>query len=111
MRRMLLIVFVPPLAACKFACKSCCAAPIGVFWLTAIVAIVYGVIWGGPVAGYASHTVLGGIGLWALASIWAGLVIRGRDADRCQEQGSSWCSTILPTEDEVDPLDEIRRVR
>jgi hypothetical protein len=104
-------LFIPPMAACKYGCKSCCAAPIGVFWLTAIVAILYGLIWGGPTEGTGLHTAVVGLGLWIVASVWAWFVVRGADADRCKQSDSSWCSTILPNDDDTDPMDEIRKAR
>ncbi len=111
MNRLWLTLFIPPLAACKYGCKSCCAAPIGIFWLAGIVALIYGPFFGGPADGTGMQTGLVGIGLWVIASIWANFVVKGADSDRCQESGSSWCSTILPDEDEVDPMDEIRKAR
>ncbi len=111
MPKTLLVLLVPPFAACRYGCAGCCAAPIGVFWLTGIVGILYGLIWGGPAEGTGPQVVLLGVGLWAAASIWAALTIRGADADRCAERTSSWCSTILPSEDDPDPLDEVRKAR
>lgn len=111
MSRLWLTLFIPPLAACKYGCKSCCAAPIGVFWLAGIVALIYGLVYGGPVEGSGTQTALVGLGLWVIASVWARFVIKGADSDRCHERDSNWCSTILPDENDTDPMDEIRKAR
>lgn len=111
MKRALLILLSPPLAACRYGCAGCCAAPIGVFWLTAIISILYGAIWGGPAEGTGGQTILLGLGLWAVAAVWSILTIRGADQDKCAEHRSSLYSKILPSLDESDPFDEVRKAR
>ncbi|MGA7799884.1 MAG: hypothetical protein WCC36_03655 [Gammaproteobacteria bacterium] len=112
MRQTVLGLLVPPFAACRFGCAGCCAAPIGVFWIAGIVALVYGVV-GGPLGifGVSWTTVALGVVLWAIASVWAMLVIRGADDDKCRRQTSTLCSKILPDTNEADPLDEARKAR
>ncbi|HKK14837.1 MAG TPA: hypothetical protein VKA14_09270 [Gammaproteobacteria bacterium] len=113
MKQYLLALTVPPLAACRYGCAGCCAAPISVFWITGIVGIVYGAFWGGPLGleGVSWSTVLLGIALWAIATVWTVLVMRGARADKCQRPSSSLCRRILPDLDESDPMDEVRKVR
>ncbi|MEJ2061160.1 MAG: hypothetical protein P8Y64_11865 [Gammaproteobacteria bacterium] len=113
MKRSVLAVIIPPLAVCRYGCAGCCAAPIGVFWLTGIVGIVYGLL-GGPLqtAGISWGTVGLGVLLWAISIVWAQLTLRAADADRCQDRKvSPLCARILPRMDEPDPLDEVKRAR
>lgn len=112
MRQTLLTLLVPPLAACRYGCAGCCAAPIAVFWIAGMVALVYGVV-GGPLGkfGVSWTTVTLGFALWAIASVWAEFVIRGADDDKCGRRTSTLCSRILPNVHETDPLDEARKAR
>lgn len=112
MKRTLLNLFTPPVAVCKYGCAGCCAAPIGVFWITGIVAILYGLV-GGPtnLMGPSVNTILLGFGLWAIAAVWAAIAIRGADADRCRDRNSTVCHQILPNSEEPDPFEEVRKAR
>lgn len=112
MRRALLTVLTPPLAVCRFGCASCCAAPIAVFWITGMVGITYGFI-GGPtnLMGPSWNTILLGLALWLIASVWAAVAIRGANDDRCTERRSTLCRRVLDSEDESDPFDEVRKAR
>ena len=77
-KRTLLTFFAPPLAVCRFGCAPCCAAPIAVFWLAGVVSVLYGMA-GGPtnLAGLSWQTMGLGLILWAIATLWASLAIRG----------------------------------
>ncbi len=112
MKRAVLTLLTPPFAVCKFGCAGCCAAPIAVFWITGIVAIVYGSV-GGPanLMGPSWNTVLLGLGLWGIATVWAAVAIRGADDDRCADRNSTLCHQILSQDDEPDPFDEVRKAR
>lgn len=107
----LLTLLTPPFAACRYGCAGCCAAPIGVFWLTGIVSILYGSLWDGPAAGTGWQTVVLGFGLWGIAAVWAALTLRNADPESCDDAPSRLCSKILPTVDEPDPFDEVRKAR
>ncbi len=111
MKRALLVLLTPPVAACRYGCAGCCAAPIGVFWITAIVGITYGLI-GGPtnLMGPSVNTILLGLGLWAIASVWSAVTIRSAKDDRCTERKTAFCRRIS-AEDEADPFDEVRKAR
>lgn len=115
MRRKLTAALAPPLAVCQYGCAGCCAAPIGVFWITGIVSIIYGFL-GGPaqLAEISWTTVLLGLGLWVIAAVWAENTIRGVEADEsdpsCKSKtDSSLCRIVRPRLDESDPLDEIKK--
>lgn len=110
MKATLLTFLTPPLAACRYGCAGCCAAPIGVFWLTGIVSILYGAFWDGPATGTGWQTVLLGLGLWILAAVWTAFTIRGVDEDKCADRSSTLCNTILPSVDDPDPFDEVRKL-
>lgn len=104
------ILAFPPYAACRYGCAGCCAAPIAVFWLAAIVSLVYGLL-GGPTQteGVNWGTMALGVGLWGISFTWAMLTIRGTDADKCTRPTSTLCRKILPAADESDPLEEVRK--
>jgi hypothetical protein len=112
MKRAVLVLFTPPVAACRFGCAGCCAAPIGVFWLTGIVSIIYGLI-GGPanLMGPSWNTVALGLVLWGIASVWATFAIRGASQDKCEQRNNPICNKILSDTDESDPFDEVRKAR
>ena len=107
-----LAVFLPPFAVCRYGCSGCCAAPIGVFWVTGIVSLIYG-YFGGPLGlATVSWGTLGlGILLWGIAAAWTVLTLRAADTDRCSGEGSPLCSRIIPSMDESDPLDEVKKAR
>ena len=110
MRRTTLSILVPPLAVCRYGCAGCCAAPIGVFWLAGIISIVYG-YFGGPASldSVSWTTVLLGVVLWTIASVWARTAIRGIKEDECKHKRSTVCRMVNPGTDESDPLDEIKK--
>lgn len=112
MKRVLFTLLTPPFAVCKFGCAGCCAAPIAVFWITGIVGISYGLA-GGPtnLLGPSWNTVLLGIALWSIAAVWAAITIQSAEDDRCAEDSSTLCRRILPSGDESDPFDEVRKAR
>ena len=112
MKKTILTVFSPPVSVCLFGCAGCCAAPIAVFWLAGIVSILYGFV-GGPanLMGPSWNTIGLGVVLWGIASMWTALTIRGTDADQCQGGKNQFCEKILPSEDESDPFEEVRKTR
>lgn len=110
MQRTTLSILIPPLAVCRYGCAGCCAAPIGVFWLTGMISIVYGFI-GGPADLETTSwtTVSLGIALWVIASVWAMMAIRGVKDDECQRKRSTVCRMVSPGPDEPDPMDHIKK--
>jgi hypothetical protein len=112
MKRALLTLLAPPVAACRFGCATCCAAPISVFWITGIVGISYGLI-GGPsnLMGPSWNTVALGLGLWAIAALWATVTVRSADDDCRADSKSTLCRRMLNPEDEPDPFEEVRKAR
>ena len=112
MKRYVLAVFIPPVAVCRFGCAGCCAAPIGVFWLSSIISLIYGYR-GGPLGleGVSWGTVGLGALLWVIAVGWAFMTLRAADADRCKKPTSSICRRIMPSLDESDPFDEVDKAQ
>ncbi|WP_132972910.1 hypothetical protein [Thiogranum longum] len=112
MKRAVLTLLIPPFAACRFGCAGCCAAPIGVFWLASITSIIYGLL-GGPtnLMGPSINTILLGVGMWGIASVWTAITIRSAGDDKCENRSSAVCNKILPDNDESDPFDEVRKAR
>ena len=114
MKRSILALAVPPLAVCRYGCAGCCAAPIGVFWLTGIISIIYA-FFGGPTGaeGISLGTLALGVILWAIATIWAENVIKGVTADEKDKNGerktSSVCNLVQPRLDDSDPMEEVKK--
>lgn len=105
----------PPLAVCRYGCAGCCAAPIGVFWITGIIGMIYGFM-GGPanLEQISWTTVLLGLGLWVISAVWAENTIKGVEADQqdpnCKnKKANSFCRIVKPRLDESDPLDEVKK--
>jgi hypothetical protein len=112
MNQFMVSLFFPPLAACRYGCAGCCAAPIGVFWLAGITGMVYGFL-GGPTNRFGVDWEFVGLGVatWLVASVWARLTILGADEDKCARRTSTICTKIMPSLDESDPFDEVRKAR
>lgn len=110
MQRTTLSVLIPPLAVCRYGCAGCCAAPIGVFWLAGIVSLIYG-YFGGPTGleTVSWTTVMLGLGLWVIASVWAFMAIRGVKDDECKRKRSTLCRMVNSGSDDHDPLDDIKK--
>ena len=110
MQRTTLSILVPPLAVCRYGCAGCCAAPIGVFWLAGIVSIIYGFVGGPASLNTVSWTTVSlGIVLWAIASVWARMAIRGVTDDECKHKRSTVCRMVSPGVDESNPLDDVKK--
>ncbi len=109
-KRIFLTLLAPPLAVCRFGCARCCAAPIAVFWLSGIGAIVYGVL-GGPanLATTSWTTVLLGVGMWVLAAIWALTVIKTIDDPNCKPNRPSLCAAFGSHSTDSNPLDDVKK--
>jgi len=112
MNRALLSIICPPLAVCRYGCAGCCAAPIAVFWLAAIVGLLYGYN-GGPLEleGISWYTFGLGITLWVIASVWSMVTLYGMDTESCDNsQKNSFCDPLRRL-DESDPMDEVRKAQ
>lgn len=119
MKRTAFALFAPPLAVCRYGGAGLCAAPIGVFWIAGIAAIVYGLFGGtgttaGIAAGVSWGTVALGVALWAIAAAWAETTLKGVEADRadrnCERNLSTMCRLIRPQSEE-DPFEQVRKYR
>ncbi len=113
MKRMIQALTVPPLAVCRYGCAGCCAAPIGVFWIAGVVSLIYA-FFGGPTGqeGISSGTLMLGIILWAIASLWASNTIRNVDGDNdCKARPEGACKVFRPSDkfDDSDPMDEVKK--
>lgn len=113
MKGKVMAVFIPPIAICRYGCASCCAAPIGVFWITGIVSIIYA-FFGGPAAteGISWGTLGLGLIMWGIAAVWAENVIQGVDDDgdtKCETKSGSLCRLVQPDMDDTDPLEEVKK--
>jgi hypothetical protein len=107
----LLTLFLPPYAICRYGCTGFCAAPIGVFWITGIVAIVYGFMGGlGITPGIDWLVVLIGVSLMLIASAWAWLAIKKAEQEN-HDNSSSLICRVFPALDESNPFDEIKKAR
>jgi len=110
--RKVLAGLAPPVAVCRYGCAACCAAPIGVFWITGIVSLVYA-FFGGPtgIVGINWGTLGLGLVLWGIAAVWSTNVIQGVDEEdrNCQTGNSRLCTLVRPGPDDTDPLDEVKK--
>lgn len=100
-------VFLPPLAICRHGCAAVCAAPIGLFYITALVAMVYS-LFGGPAAvpGISWATLGLGVLLWVIAATWSLLVLRGPGTANAEQ--ASVCASMWPANEERHPLEKTR---
>ena len=112
MKRAALTLLAPTVAVCRFGCASCYAAPITVLWLAGIVAIIFGFL-GVPVrlTGTSWSTVVLGLALWGIASLWTAIAIRGSSGSQCGRLDSQVRHTINSGKDGPDPVNKIRRAR
>jgi hypothetical protein len=113
MKYALMTLFLPPFAVCRYGCAGCCAAPIAVFWIAAVVALLFA-----PAGGLAGLTetsweMVGlGLSLWIVATAWTAITTRGVGKDGCTDGTTAFCRTIQPDSDEkTDPLEEMRKAR
>lgn len=109
MKRPILAVLIPPFAVCQYGCAGCCAAPIGVFWIAGISAIIYS-FFGGPLQleQISWNTLYLGIGLWLLAIVWAATTLtRNKKDESCDKPPSPICRIV--GNDDHDPMDEINK--
>ncbi len=109
--RILLSALIPPLGACRYGRAGYCAAPIGLFWVTAIAALAYGCL-GAPLdlETASSNTVGLGALLWLVAATWAAVTVHSANDKTCGKP-SALCDKIAPRVEEDDPLDRVRSVR
>lgn len=102
MKRTVLALMVPPAAVIHYGRISRTAAPIGVFWLTGLACIGYGL------ANALGHLVAGGVLLWLIATIWARLAIQGAESDLLHREDSTQAHQVIPQLDELDPFSQFR---
>lgn len=102
MKRALIALIAPPAAVIRYGCVSCTAAPIGVFWLTSLSGIGYGL------ANASGGLVAGGVLLWLIAAVWARLVIQGVESDLLHRKGSTQAHQVIPQLDESDPFSQLQ---
>jgi hypothetical protein len=102
MKRTVLALIAPPASVARFGCVSCTAAPIGVFWLTSLTSIGYGL------ANSVGGLVAAGALLWLIAAVWARLVIRGVESDLLHREDSTQAHQAIPRLDEPDPFSQLR---
>jgi len=112
-KRSALALLVPPFAVYRYGCAGFCAAPIGVFWITGIVSIIYA-FFGGPTqtSGLSMGTLALGAILWGIAAVWAKNTILGmeKDSGRCDgTQPSRVCKLVHSKTDQSDPMEEVKK--
>ena len=112
MNRLTLAIVAPPLAVCRYGRAGRCAGPIAVFWLGGIVGLAYG-YHGGPLSlpGPDPWTLALGVALWGIATVWSLVTLKGVREESCRRPQDRFCRRVMPSLDERDPLDEIRRSR
>jgi len=104
---------LPPVAVARYGCATCTAGPIGVFWLTSLVSIGYGLS-GGTLGGIeGSQWFLVGLGvlMWLISGMWANLVLGAVDHDLNAHPEASRQRRVIPHLDEPDPFIELSKGR
>jgi len=112
MTRKIFALLIPPAAVARHGCAGCTAAPIGVFWLTSLVGIFYAMT-GGMLGDWeASRWLIIGVSLllWAIAAVWARVVIIGVNEDMDQSRKGSLHRRTVPSLEEADPLKAIGKL-
>lgn len=109
MKRTLLALVAPPAAVARYGCAACTAAPIGVFWLSSLAGIGYGLAGGtlGSLLG-SGGLVVASILLWLIATAWARLVMRAVESDQLHRKDSTRARLVTPQADEPDPFSQLR---
>lgn len=109
MKRTLLALIAPPAAVTRHGCAACTAAPIGVFWLTSLAGIGYGIAGGtlGSLLGSGGLVAASAL-LWLIATAWARLVMQGVENDLLQQKDSTRVRLVTPQTDEPDPFSQLR---
>lgn len=102
-------LLAPPLATYRRGAAAACTGPVAVFWLTALVAIIYGLL-GGPLREDGVNWLLVFLGLlmWGAAAVWAELATRAGAEDARGATGSTIRSRVKPERYQEDPFDEIK---
>lgn len=102
-------LLIPPLAVAIQGGAHYTVAPIGVFWLTALIAIGYGLS-GGTLGGLQTSSVfIVGLGffMWVIAAVWARLVISGIQEDLDENRDGPGDHRVVPSVNEPDPFKEL----
>ncbi len=101
---------VPPVTVFNKGSAVMCTGPITVFWLTAIVSLFYG-FEGGPLADGEVNWLLVALGvlLWAIAVVWARLVVAGVEQDASGARDSTLKTQVDPERYTADPMDELKK--
>lgn len=114
MQKKTLAWLVPPFAIARFGGRvAWCAAPIGTVWMSAIVGILIGLQGDMSTSEHKPMLWVVGLGIviWAVSSVWALMVIGGVDHDVAHDEDSTLDHTVNATDDEHDPLEQIRGLR
>ena len=113
MKKTIIALIAPPAAVLRHGSASYTAAPIGVFWLTAVFSLAYGLSGGKLHNLEGSQWFIVGLGLllWLIAAAWARLVVSGIEDDLQHRPQSTQDHKITPTPDDEDPLKQVRGMR
>ncbi len=111
MNRNTIAWLAPPTAVARHGCATCTAGPIGVFWLTGVFSIAYGLMGGRLDNLEGSEWLLLSLGavLWFIAAVWARLVVHGVAEDHSATRQGAVQRRVSPHADEVDPFNELSR--
>ena len=109
MKRTLLALIAPPAAVARHGCAACTAAPIGVFWLSSLAGIGYGIAGGtfGSLLG-SGGLVAASVLLWLIATAWARLVMQGVENDLLHQKDSTRARLVTPQANDPDPFSQLR---
>lgn len=113
MKKTIIALLIPPVAIARYGISATwTAAPIAVFWMASLVGIAVG-MGGGPLSQQGPAWPIVGLGvfMWAVAAMWAELVITGVEHDLHHDPDSTLDHKIVPQPDEPDPFKELSKAQ
>lgn len=112
MYQMLLSIFIPPLAICRYGAAACCIYPISGIWLGGLALFAYHFFTHhhvNPLTEQGSLYV--GIALVLIAIIWTRLTLKRVDTDSTRIASGRICSRLMPNPQEPDPLEKVAKAK
>ncbi len=114
MYQILLNIFIPPLAICRYGAAACCIYPVSGIWLGGLALLAYHFMTPHHFNAMSElGSLYGGIFMVLVAIVWTRLTLNKVEADNNprQNRGNSICRRIIPSPQELDPLEEVIKAR
>ncbi|MGF1644496.1 MAG: hypothetical protein ACFCUJ_12680 [Thiotrichales bacterium] len=112
MKKVLWATFVPPVAVCRFGCANACAFPVAAFWVGGIALLGFHFTQKPHLNSLIeTGSLVAGLTMLAISMVWAQLVIAQVRRDGCGDRERNIICSAIPSADEVNPLDEVKRAK